>query len=197
MPPSRRGQIIDAATRLFYREGFHGTGIERVIQEAGVSRMTLYYHFKSKDELIEATLEHRHEHIRDRMATAIERAGDDPRARIEAIFDEHAAWFAEDEFHGCMFVNACAEFTNPECTKRSVAVAHKRDMLALLDAPCRDLGVADPTELAENLMLLLEGATVSAELHGRTDCSDCDPVDAARRAQRIAGILLEQATIAA
>ena len=112
MPQSvKREQLVDTALRLFYRDGFHATGIDKILAEAGVARMTLYKHFKSKDDLVLAALRRRDEQFRTWFERAVEQRGATPRARLVAIFDALDDWFAGrafpgGEFHGCAFVNA-------------------------------------------------------------------------------------------
>ena len=94
MRPSKRDKIVDTALELFYEHGFHATGIEKVLSGADVARMTLYNHFKSKEELIVAVLRQRDENFRDWVVRYVEQNGKTPRDRLLALFDAHADWFA-------------------------------------------------------------------------------------------------------
>ncbi|MEQ9071594.1 MAG: TetR/AcrR family transcriptional regulator, partial [Gimesia chilikensis] len=111
--PSKRDQIVDKALQLFYRQGFNGTGVDTIITEAGVSKKTLYSHFRTKDELILATLRKRDELFRNNLMRETERRTSDPRERLFAVFDFLTGWFHEEGFSGCMFINAAAEFAEP------------------------------------------------------------------------------------
>ena len=91
--PSKREQIVKEAQKLFYRDGFNATGVERISAVAGVSKKTLYNHFKSKDELVLATLRERDGVFRNRIMRETERLTSDPRERLLAIFDAHETWF--------------------------------------------------------------------------------------------------------
>src|SRR6184192_4268393 len=105
---SARERLLAAASELFYAEGIHTVGIDRVIERAGVAKASLYNTFGSKDELIRAYLEARHEVLQKRVAQAIARH-DTPRARILAIFDLLGELFAAPGFRGCAFLKVSAE----------------------------------------------------------------------------------------
>ncbi|MEM1164790.1 MAG: TetR/AcrR family transcriptional regulator [Planctomycetota bacterium] len=164
---TKRDQLLDAAARLFEREGFHAVGIDRVVKEAGVARMTLYNHFAGKHELIEAVLEHRDGVVRERFSTALERAAGDPRGQLLGVFDYLADWFATPGFAGCIFVKAAGEFTDGHESIREAAGAHKRRVAESLAELAREAGANDPDELACELQLVIEGATAQAQM---TNC---------------------------
>ncbi|MCA9289685.1 MAG: TetR/AcrR family transcriptional regulator [Phycisphaerales bacterium] len=196
MPPSRRDELIDAAMRVYARSGFHHTGLDVVLQEAGVSRMTLYNHFKSKDELIVAALRRRDEIFRNRMMKFVESRAADPIGRLLAVFDYHEDWFAARDFCGCMFINASAEFCDPRSPVRRVAADHKRDVLRYLRDHCETAGLTDPAAVAEHLNLLLEGAICAAHVVGRVGLDGATPPAAARSARAAAEILIAAARAA-
>uniref|UniRef100_UPI0030EE5532 TetR/AcrR family transcriptional regulator n=1 Tax=Pseudomonas guineae TaxID=425504 RepID=UPI0030EE5532 len=100
--------ITEAALRLFYRQGFHASGVEQLSQVAGVTKKTLYRHFPSKEHLIEAALRLRDTEFMVNMKTAMEPATD--AQRPQTYIDFIAAWAREPDFHGCTFINAAAEY---------------------------------------------------------------------------------------
>src|ERR1700759_4165633 len=106
--PSARERLLAAANELFYDEGVHTVGIDRVIERAGVAKASLYNTFGSKDELVKAYLEGRHAKTAARIARWVD-ARDDPRGRLLAVFDAQNEMFADPEFHGCAFASASAE----------------------------------------------------------------------------------------
>lgn len=193
MPPSRREELVDAAMRVFHKHGFHGTSLDRVLEESGISRMTLYNHFKSKDELIVAALRRRDEIFRNRLMKFVESRAKTPTNRILAVFDYHEQWFSEPEFCGCMFINASAEFGDPTGPVRRVAADHKLEVLRYLHELCRSAGLKDYASLAEKLNLLVEGSIVTAQVVGQTGFGGATPGDAARRAKEAAQTLLDAA----
>ena len=162
----RRGQLIETALRLFYRHGFHATGIDRVLAEAGIAKMTLYKHFGSKDALILACLAERDRLFRAWFESEIDRRGKTGRDRLLAIFDILEAWFKSRDFHGCLFINAAAEHAPADDPVHVAAGAHKREIRRILEDVASEAGAGDPALLAGQLHLLMEGATVLAQVAG-------------------------------
>jgi len=185
MGASRRDHLVETALRLFGRDGYHATGIDRILAEAGCAKMTLYNHFKSKDELILATLRRRDEQFRNWFMRAVERQDGTPRGRLLVVFDVLQEWFEAPDFNGCMFINASAEFGEPGDPIHAAAAEHKRLILGYLRELTAAAEAADPGQLAEGLMLLLEGAIVMRHVAGQPD--------AARQARACAKVLIESA----
>lgn len=181
---TRKEQLIETALRLFSREGFQAVGIDRLLAEAGVAKMTLYKHFRSKDELVLAVLRRRDEGWREWLHRSIEARASDPRGRLLAVFDALAEWFADPDFRGCLFINVVAEYGGANEGARALAAEHKRLMVEDLRALCEAAGAKDAGSLAERLALLVEGAIVVAQVCGR--------VEAARDAKSAAEMLLMQ-----
>ncbi len=192
MPPSRRDDLIDAAMRVFYRSGFHASGLDKILKEGGISRMTLYNHFKSKDELIVAALRRRDETFREELIEFVEGKSDDPIERLDAVFEFVERWCASSEFAGCMFVNVAAEYPDPASPIREVAAEHKLKVLRYLRGLCRQGGVSDPDELSSQLAILLDGAAVNSYVvcQGNSSIPPTHPVALARSA---AHVLIERA----
>jgi AcrR family transcriptional regulator len=185
--PSKREQIIDVALSLFYKDGFNATGVEKIREAANVSKKTLYNHFKSKDELILTVLRRRDEQFRNYFMRAVERLGITPTKRLEAIFDAADEWFNDKDFCGCMFINASAEFTDSENPCHIVAAEHVRLMTDYIKDLAEKAGAQNSEELAEQLFLLMSGATVKAHVSGDKS--------AAIKAKKMAKIFIEQSLI--
>ncbi len=185
MAVSRRDHLVDTALEMFCRDGFHATGIDKILAEAGVAKMTLYNHFRSKDELILAVLRRRDERFRHAFVRAVERRAAAPRDRLLAIFDALEEWFCRNDFTGCTFINAAAEYTAQHDPIHALSAEHKR----LVEAYVRELAeaaeAADPDALARSLMLLFEGATALAHVTGTPDW--------ARHARAAAEVLIADA----
>lgn len=194
MPPSKRDDLIDAAMRVFYRNGFHASGLDKVLQEGGVSRMTLYNHFKSKDELIIAALRRRDEIFRNQMMKFVQTSATDPTDQLLAVFDFHEQWFTDSQFCGCMFINASAEFHDPASPPRCLAADTKLEVIRFLRELCSKAHASDPDTLADQLNLLLEGAIVSAHVVGKV--RGTDPGASARIARNLAERLIRDAKAA-
>ena len=163
---SKREVIVSEALKLFYRDGFNATGVERISKEAEVSKKTLYNHFKSKDELVLAVLRKRDELFRNNIMRETERLGSTPRERLLAIFDVHHQWFQEKDFSGCMFINASAEFSSHDNPCHMISAEHKRLVRDYIRGHAEQAGAKDPVSLARQLNLLLEGAIVDAHVSG-------------------------------
>src|SRR3954466_4852659 len=160
---SARERLLDAADELFYQEGVHRVGIDRVIERAGVAKASLYSAFGSKEELVLAYLEARATRRNARLLAQI--AGHtDPRARILSVFDALKERVTEPDFRGCPFVRATSEGP-PDASKVSevcrAARAWTRELLVEL---ARDFGAADPKRLGQQLALLYDGVLVSAAM---------------------------------
>lgn len=167
---SRRDHLIDTALRLFYENGFTATGIDRILAESGVAKMTLYKHFRSKDALILAALERRDTQFRAWLFGHMEKAGG-PEAQLLALFDALETWFTGEAFpalgfSGCAFINAAGEFSAQDHPAHRLAAAHKQAVVDHLTGLCAEAGFADAEALAERLALLKEGAIATAHVRG-------------------------------
>ena len=171
MAASRREQLIETASELFNRDGFHATGIDRIIAEAGVAKMTLYNHFRSKDDLILAVLRRRDEEFRNWFTREVDRRARTPRDKLGILFDVLEAWFESRDFHGCIFINAGAECGTEDDMIRSAAGEHKRLIARYIETLARDAGMNDPEGLAAGLAMLMDGATVAAQLNGSSEAA--------------------------
>jgi AcrR family transcriptional regulator len=162
--PSARERLLAASDELFYRDGVHSTGIDTVIEKAGVAKGSLYYIFGGKDELVATYLRARHEAWRQRVAVA--QAGtDDPVEKILAIFDALADYVSLPNFRGCPFVNAAAEA--PAGEAQQLAIKQYRDWVrqSFLELAA-DTGVPESAALADALIVLYDGAMATAEVGG-------------------------------
>ncbi len=176
--------MLAAANELFYAEGIHTVGVDRIIEQAGVSRASFYNNFESKEQLIHTYLLDRHERTTSRLMMAVAEQ-DDPRQKILAVFEVQAELFKQPDFNGCAFVAASAE-APAGGTIASDAAEFRKWIRAMFIDLAGQLGAADPELLGRQLNLLYDGAGLSA----RMDC-DADIATAARRAMEV---LLDGAT---
>jgi AcrR family transcriptional regulator len=160
--PSARDRLLAAADELFYAEGVHTVGIDRIIEHAGVAKASLYSSFGSKDGLIRAYLEGRHQRRRERILTALERY-DTPRDRLLGIFDVLAELAASSSYRGCAFYNASAESPAGGVVQR-VCDENRAWTRALFTDLARDAGARDPSALAAQLVILYDGSSVGARM---------------------------------
>ena len=184
--PSARDRLLAAANELFYDEGVHTVGIDRVIEQAGVAKASLYNTFGSKDELIRAYLQARHASVTRRIMQAVERY-DTPRERLLAVFEGQGELSTEPGYRGCAFARASAE-SHPGDPAEQATEAYRRWVRALLTELATQAGVPEPEALAHQLHLLFDGSGQSARM-------DHDP--AAASAARTAAATLLDAALAA
>ncbi len=180
MRPTKRDELVQKAFAIFYRNGFQATGMDRLAVETGISKTSMYKHFRTKEELILAALRLRDEQFRNFRARRLETLADTPRGQLLAIFDLLGEWFRQDGFRGCMFIKASAEYQEPDHPIHAQSAEHKRLLFVSVRELAQEAGAPDPAALARALMLLEEGAIVTAHL-GHT----ADPAGDARAAAEV------------
>jgi AcrR family transcriptional regulator len=183
MPVQARERLLTTAEELFYAEGIRAVGVEKILSTSGVGRASFYRHFASKDDLVVAVLSGRDERWRAWLREAVAARDVPPEQRPAAVFDALADRFARDDFRGCAFINTMIEAADRDSAAHRVAAAHKAKVTAYLDGLLEDAGRDDHAELAGELVLLVDGAIVTALREGTPD--------AALRAGRIAQALLK------
>jgi AcrR family transcriptional regulator len=183
--PSARERLLAAASELFYAEGVHTVGIDRVIEKAGVAKASLYNTFGSKDELVRAYLESRHARVATAITSYLQRY-DTPRDRLLGVFEAHGEMFAEPGFRGCAFVSATSEAHGEQVD--IAARDYRAWVRGLLTSLAREAGAPDPELLGRQLHMIYDGASQSALM-------DHDPLAAA--SARAAARLLLDAALAA
>jgi AcrR family transcriptional regulator len=182
--PPPRERILDTAYDLFSRNGIGAVGVDRIVAESGVAKMTLYRHFRSKSELALAFLELREQRwTRDWLQREVDRSASTPRDRLLAIFDAFDTWFHRPDYEGCSFINALLEMPEADPVHEAAA-RHIAVVRAFIEDLARQAGLEHPDEVAFQLQLLMMGAIVSA---GRGD------LEAARRGRAAAERILDRA----
>lgn len=184
----KREHLIDVATEMFNRLGYHAAGIDQIIAVSGIAKTTLYRHFRSKDELIVAVLRGIDERYRERMRQFVDNLAGDPGEKLLATFDFLEDWFRSKDFYGCPFMSAAGEYSDRTNPVFQEALLHKRLMIAYFEELARAAGLDAPRRIAEEINLLHEGATAVAQVNG-------DPATA-RKAKAIAMRLVNDATLA-
>ena len=158
----RKQHLIDTALLLFNQYGYHATGIDLILSQSGVSKATLYKHYRSKDELILAVLQQRHEQVLTMLSSKIDEAPKVEEARVSALFDALHSWFNSDSFYGCNFINASAEYADANNPIHIVSAQHKLAITKLI----REQITNKESDKAEQICLLAEGAIVMAHTQG-------------------------------
>ena len=182
-----RDRILRTATELFRKEGIAAVGVNRIIGEADVAPMTLYRQFGSKDGLVAAALEHWGTQWRNFLADALDRSGDDPRARFDGLWEALEEWVAADGFRGSFIANGATELrSEPDHPAHAVIAAHRRALRQLLEDLAKAAWAYDTAVLAAQLQVLVDGAIAAAAV-------DRDPA-AARGARELARAAVAAAT---
>lgn len=182
--PTKRDLLMDCARELFAREGFHATGIDRILDQAGVAKMTLYNHFGSKDQLIAEVLDRASESLIGTLRSWAAESGD-PFDQILALFDGLASRFESPAGCGCLIQAASAEFSDPDSVVGQAILRHQDRVQAFLAELTRATECPDTEGLAARIGLLLAGAMSASRI-----CRCRTPADEAKKA---AAILLEDA----
>ncbi len=178
--PSARERLLAAANELFYNEGVHTVGIDRVIEQAGVAKASLYNTFGSKDELVRAYLETRQDSIARRLTRAVDRY-DTPRERLLAVFEGQAELYTRPDYRGCAVARASAE-CHPGDLVEQATLANRHWVRDLLTELAAQAGAPEPGVLACQLHLLYDGTAQAARM-------DHDPATAAAVATAAAALL--------
>jgi AcrR family transcriptional regulator len=179
---SGRERILETAYELFSRYGTRAVGVDRIIAESGVAKMTLYRNFASKEELILAFLERRRERwTRAWLQATVERRSADPAERLLAIFDVFGEWFVREDFEGCSFINVMLEVEDREHPVRQASVQQLSEIRDFIIALAEQVGIEDADHFARQWHILMKGCIVAA--------AEGD-VQAAARAREVGSLLL-------
>jgi len=179
-----RERLLAAAAELFYEEGVNTVGIDRVIERAGVAKASLYDCFGSKDELVRAYLTQRQE-ARDARITEVLKKYATPRERLLGVFDAMGEILKDNKFRGSAFIRASAE-VRPGSSVKQVCDDSRAWLRGLFVKLAGEAGVRNAEHLAEQLLLLYDGAAVAAQMDRSTR--------SASHARAMATILLDAAT---
>lgn len=167
-----RQRILETADRLFYHEGIRAVGIDRIIAEAEVAKMSLYKHFPSKDDLILAVLKYREDKVLEFFGAAMERHGKRSKDKLRAFFAALKDWFQSPGFRGCAFQNAAAELADPQHPGSDFVKGHKRRFQEFLAGLVEESLGKGAAKVAPAVGLLVEGAVVTAVIQGSPDAVD-------------------------
>jgi AcrR family transcriptional regulator len=183
--PRASERLLEVAGELFYGEGINTVGVDRIAAEADASKATLYAHYGNKDGLVAAYLDRRTAETREQLLEHLKGDGD-ARRKLLRIFDSLAAWYEEDDFRGCHFINAGSELTDPAHPAVEVGRRHRAWVKTLFEKLAEELGARDPALLAAQLLMIYDGATIAADLDRYAD--------SARAARAAAESLIDSST---
>jgi len=160
---TKRDTLLKVAERLFYEHGFRGVGLKQIIREANVATMTLYNHFPSKDNLVEEVLKKREERYWSYLDSHVEMDSDSP---FILAAQAHGRWLKEQSYKGDMFLRAIEDYAGTDNEIENIARGHKSKLLKYFQQLAQRNGKDNERDLANQLTLLLEGATSMTTLIG-------------------------------
>ena len=162
----KQKSILDTATALFSKYGFHAVGIDRIIAESNVAKMTFYKYYPSKEFLIESVLIKHDQDFRDSINTALIKH-QTARKKIKAIFDWHEQWFLTEVFHGCMFTRASEEFMHTVPKIRQISQDHKAWKESVISYCLEQCQLESYAETARFILVVLDGLTARSNMYKR------------------------------
>lgn len=161
-----KNRIMETSLALFYQHGIHEVGIDRIIAESNVAKMTFYHHFSTKRDLIQAFLVLRDERYMNWVESTLDSITTDKRRRLAAMLEVMARWFRLPDFRGCAFINTTVEVGPEGQEEKIICVSHKKRLVGFISQVAKDAGYNQPHKLAENLVTVIDGATVRAQMEG-------------------------------
>lgn len=176
-----RERILDAATRNYYAHGIRAVSADRLIAEAGVSKVTFYRHFPTKDDLITAYLVQQVEWSQEQLIQKQAELADDPRGVLRWYAEGVGAFTQTSSYRGCPFINAAAELSQPDHPGHRVVADHRAWLVGQFAELIGELGAGDAAAKAEQLMMLRDGALVAGYIGGTPEAV-ADTLIAAGRA---------------
>jgi AcrR family transcriptional regulator len=175
LPPAKssaaRERLLDTAARIFYAEGVHTVGVQRIVEEAGVTLATFYRHFPSKQDLVLAYLQSVHDEFESR-AIAAHQAAEQPGDVLSSIGNNITAQLFEPGFRGCAFINAASEFEDPDGPIMRAVLAHRAWFYALVRDAFASAGHTQPDLAASHYVMLRDGATTAGHLGDPSQARD-------------------------
>jgi AcrR family transcriptional regulator len=182
-PSKARERLLAVAYELFSRRGIRAVGVDTIIEQAGVAKMTFYRHFPTKDDLVLAFLRRREElWTRRWLEDDVKRRASTPGERLLAIFDVFHEWFQRDDFEGCSFINVLLETVEQGHAARQASIVHLANIRLFLRELADEIGVIEPDDFARKWHVLMKGSIVAAGEGDRL---------AARRAREVGKLLLD------
>jgi AcrR family transcriptional regulator len=172
--------IVETAFRLFKQNGFYATGVDLIMREAGVSKRTLYKYFRTKNDLIIAVLEYYRSSYQQHLDDLLGKQSNSAEDKIRIIFEDAKSWFGDTNFHGCLAVNAMAEYAGKDGLIEDSCLEFKRWEIDVLQQLCLEMDAKDHEKLAYKLFVLLEGMSAIAQVN-----KGSFPVDMTEMANRL------------
>lgn len=161
-----KDKLLKTALQLFYRYGINSIGVDRIIAEAQVSKMTFFKHFPTKRDLILEFLKARDEQFSQWFKKTLESKLDNRRKRLPVAIEVIEAWFRSDDFRGCAFINTTAESGPEKNEEKSICLGHKIHFAKILEELASSDGIKNSKYIADQLVVAIDGATIRAQMDG-------------------------------
>jgi len=164
-------RLLDAAEALIYQYGLNATGMEQIVKKTGIARKTIYRYFSNKDDLCAQALQHRDKRWMQ-WFTDTSLVSDKPEECLLAMFDALRSWFLTEDFRGCAFINSAGETADPQHPVRIIAKEHKENILRFITELAEKADANAPQTLANQLLVLIDGAITVAMLMSNPSAAD-------------------------
>jgi len=180
MAKDMRERILEAASGLFQANGINATGVDTIVAEAGIAKMTLYKYFPAKEDLVLEVVRRRSREFAEWLSSRLERTAANPTEKLQQLFDGVEEWLADPQCSGLPFIKASAEFPQQASAVNQLSVELSREFRGYITGLAREAGVRAPEALGLQLAMLIEGAVLSEQLS-----KDSGALEHARQAARI------------
>lgn len=167
-----RQQILETASQLFYQKGIQNVGINEIIATSGVAKRTLYRHFASKDDLIEAVMKYRATEWLRWFETTVQKRGNTAKEKLLATFDVLREWYASPDFRGCPFINAVLEIADATHPAHNISVGVRESIRMQIEKLAEQAEVTDAKSFSQQYLLLIGGASLMATIEGFSGGAD-------------------------
>ena len=167
MPTDTRQRLVEAAKNRFYRDGFRNVGIDAILADVGISKAGFYKHFESKDDLMVGVLDDVAAFLQRQFRDMVkDRGGQSGEGQLRAVLDIVQQIMQDEQFHGCIFVNAAMEFPSPHDPAHQAARRHKQTVEEFVFELAERAHVREPAAFAQELCMIIEGAYVTRTVTG-------------------------------
>lgn len=164
--PSAKQRIVETALLLFYKYGIHTVGVDRIIAESQVAKMTFFKHFPTKQDLVLEFLKVRDDRYMYWFAKTLTSITQDKKKQLNASIEVAERWFKDPQFRGCAFINTTADVGPGDQKEKIICVYHKRRLADFLQGLAEEAGYKNAKKLANQLLTIIDGATVRAQMDG-------------------------------
>jgi AcrR family transcriptional regulator len=164
--PCAKDKLISSALRLFYRYGIHSVGVDRIIEESNVSKMTFFKHFPTKRDLVLEFLKVRDKQFSDWFNKSLESRFKDKKKKLPVAIEVVELWFKSSDFRGCAFINTTAESGPDKNEEKALCLGHKKHFAKILEELALEDGYKSAETIADQLVIAIDGATIRAQMDG-------------------------------